>query len=73
MKLNERDLEIIKKVSEITFNDYQIKEIEDEGYIDPYNLIIALEDLLYEYNKQEEQIENVKQALYQEGLDYLGW
>ena len=73
MKLTERDIEILETVQEITFTDYDIKKIEKEGYIDPYNLISALEDLLCEYDKIEEKIENVKQALHHEGLDYLGW
>lgn len=73
MKLTEKDIETLETIQGITFTDYDIKKIEKEGYIDPYNLITALEDLLYEYDKQTEQIENIKDVLRREGLEYLGW
>lgn len=73
MKLSKDDIETIEKVSKITLTNYEVKTIEDEGYIDPYNLINALEDLLCEVDNLEEKISDVKQALSREGLDYLRW
>ena len=73
MKLNKKEIEIIERVQEITLTDYGIKKIEEEGYIDTNNLIVALEDLLNETERLEEQIENYRYALHHEGLDYLGW
>lgn len=73
MKLNEYDMNVISKAESITLIDYQVRKFEDEGYVDPYNLISALEDLLCEIENLQEKIDNVKYALHHEGLDYLGW
>ena len=73
-KLHEKEIETIKKVSKITYTDY-----ETEGrFIPVENLMAAIEDLLIEldkaeekYNDLEEQLrENYKPISYAEQIDY---
>lgn len=73
MKLDEKDIAVIEKATEITLTDYEIKKIDNEGYIDPNNLVSAIDDLCMEVDYLEEKIRDVKNALHREGLDYLGW
>lgn len=73
MKINAHEMDIIDRVEKITLTDYQVRKFEDKGYVDPYNLMSAIEDLLNEVETLQEQIDNVKIALHHEGLDYLGW
>lgn len=73
-KLHEKEKETIKRVSEITYTDYEM-----EGkFIPVENLIAAIEDLLLEIGRLEEKIEdmerdieeNYKPISYAEQIDY---
>ena len=74
-KLNEKDLQIINKVSSITFTDYQI---DNQDYIEADNLVSAIIDLLYEVDYLKEKIEDIEadrdenwQPIpYKEQIDY---
>lgn len=66
MKVDESNYEILKKVSEITLTDYEIKWFNAEnidGYIESDNLFYMIEDLLYELNHLEEEFEDLKQDI----------
>ena len=60
LKLDKKDLEIVKKVSDITNTDYEL-----EGNMFPENsIIIAFEDLIERYGHLEEELEDLKQDLH---------
>ena len=55
-KLQEKEIEKIKRVSKITYTDYEI-----EGrFIPVENLMAAIEDLLIELDKAEEKLEELE-------------
>jgi hypothetical protein len=57
IKLTEKEREMLNKVMEITYTTY-----EPEGYfIKGENLIVALEDLLTEYEGLQEKYDDFKQ------------
>ena len=60
IELTEYEAKQIKKITEITLTDYDIKEIDDLFYIKTENLINALTDLKYEYGELEEELEDLK-------------
>ena len=73
-KLQEKEIEKIKRVSKITYTDYEI-----EGrFIPVENLMAAIEDLLIELDKAEEKLEelerdrdeNYKPISYAEQIGY---
>lgn len=58
--------DLIEKVMNITFTDYDVislynREKEKETYINIDNLLVALEDLLNEYNHLQEEYDDFKQ------------
>lgn len=58
--------ETLKKASEITLVDYDIKWYDAEnfeGQIDSDGLLSMIEDLIVEYHRKEEQLEDLKQDL----------
>lgn len=58
-KMNNKECNMIKKVSDITLTDYEtIGE-----FIPVESLISALFDMLYEYNREEERIEDLKNEI----------
>lgn len=64
MRIDEDNFEILKKVSEITGNDYQLywKDAENiDGYIDAYALFNMVNDLICEIDYLEEKIEDLEQ------------
>ena len=64
MRIDEDNFEILKKVSEITGNDYQLywKDAENiDGYIDSYALFNMVNDLICEIDYLEEKIEDLEQ------------
>ena len=69
MIIDEKKYEMLEKAQEITWCDYLsdakkfVKDDECCYYIEPNTLICAIEDLLYEIDKQKED--------YKEELEYL--
>ena len=58
-KLHEKEIETIKRVSKITYTDY-----ETEGRFIPIeNLMAAIEDLLIELDKAEEKYNDLEEQL----------
>lgn len=58
-ELSDKDLEKIKKISDITGTDYELK-----GNLVPVDsLIYALLDMLAEYTNKQEEIEDLKQDI----------
>ena len=58
-ELSDKDLEKIKKISDITGTDYELK-----GNLVPVDsLIYALLDMLTEYTNKQEEIEDLKQDI----------
>ena len=58
-KLNEKEKEIMEKVSNWTFTDYEL----EGDFIKTENLISAIEDLLVECEHQAECYEDLEQEL----------
>ena len=58
---NEKQMEVLTKVSEITGVDYD--GIEWGIDVTPDRLIEALEDMICEYHKKEEDLEDLKQNI----------
>ena len=56
-KLNEEELELMKRVSEATITNYFI---DNEGYIEIDSLMCAIDDLYREVDYQKEQYEDLK-------------
>jgi hypothetical protein len=54
-KLNDNEVAIIKDISKITFTDYKI----EGNLIEVDTLIGAIEDLLTEYHRKEEELEDL--------------
>lgn len=66
MIINEDNYETLKKVSDITLIDYDIKWLNaenTEGFIDCDNLLTMIEDLIVEYHNKEEEIDDLKQDI----------
>lgn len=66
MKVNESNYGVLKKVSDTTLVDYEIKWFDAEnidGYIESESLISMLEDLLGELEKEKEKYEDLKNDL----------
>lgn len=61
LKPNEKEMETLTKVSEITGVDYNGKEWNEDITIE--SLINALDDMIYEYHNKEEEIEDLKHDL----------
>lgn len=58
-KLNEKEKEIMQKVTDWTFTDYEL----EGNFIKVNNLISAIEDLLIECDHQAECYEDLKRDL----------
>lgn len=58
IKLTDSDKKMINEVKEITMERYNEVMVNDEWYIEEDNLIYALEDLLCEYGKIKEDLDN---------------
>ena len=56
-KLNEEELELMKRVSKTTITNYFI---DNEGYIEIDSLMCAIDDLYREVDYQKEQYEDLK-------------
>lgn len=59
MIIDKKEYEVLKRVSEITSTDYNIKWFDKEnieGYIDSYSLFSMVEDMLGEVEKLSEDI-----------------
>lgn len=54
--LNEKELERINEISDITGVDYELKN----NLIPVDSLMAALEDMLYEYHHKEEELEDLQ-------------
>lgn len=53
--LNDNEVAIIKDISKITFADYEI----EANHIPVDNLMVVIEDLLTEYHRKEEELEDL--------------
>ena len=59
LELSDKDKEIIERISKITGVDYELK-----GNLVPIDsLVYALLDMLYEYDRKEEELEDLKQDI----------
>ena len=56
-KLNEEELELMKRVSKTTITNYFI---DNKGYIEIDSLMCAIDDLYREVDYQKEQYEDLK-------------
>ena len=66
MRITPDNYEILEKASDITLVDYGIKWFDAEnyeGYIDSEGLLSMIEDLIVEYHRKEEEIEELKQDI----------
>lgn len=66
MKVNESNYETLQKASDITLVDYDIKWFDAEnidGYIDSDGLLEMIKDLVVEYNRKEEEVEELKKEI----------
>ena len=66
MRVTPDNYEILKNASDITLVDYDIKWFDAEnfaGQIDSDGLLSMIEDLIVEYHRKEEQLEDLKQDL----------
>lgn len=59
LKPNEKQMEILSKVSEITNTDYNGLQWNQD--ITPDSLLEALADMIYEYHNLEEELQDHKQ------------
>lgn len=58
-KLSEKEQEIVKKISKITFEDYEVLG----DFIPVTSLFSMAEDMLYEYDNLEEKYNDLEQDL----------
>ena len=63
-KLTEKEQEMLKEISDITFSDYEVSD-----FIPVDNLLIALEELLYHYHNIQEELEDEKNRQLEEMED----
>lgn len=59
MMLTDTELERVKRVSEITFTDYEVQG----NFISGDTLLAALEDLLVSYDAKEEEIQDLHKEI----------
>lgn len=67
MKVDESTFETLERVSKITFTDYEIKWFDAEnidGYISSDSLFSMVEDLIYEIDRLQEEIEDMEQDIH---------
>lgn len=58
-ELTDEDLEKLEKIAEVTGVDYELR-----GKLVPIDsLIYALKDMLYEYHKKEEELDDLKEDI----------
>lgn len=66
MRVDVSNFETLKRASEITLTDYNIRWFDAEnieGYIDGEDLLSIIDDLIYEVDRLEEQIEDIKEDI----------
>lgn len=66
MRINENNYSTLKRASEITGEDYDIKWFDAEnfdGYIDTDELISIIDDLIYEVGRLEERLEDLEEDI----------
>ena len=66
MKVNEDNYDILRKAEKITGVDSDIRWFDAEnidGYIDEENLLSIIKDLIVEYHRKEEQLDDLEQDL----------
>lgn len=66
MIIDKKEYEVLKKVSEITLTDYNIKWFDKEnieGYIDSYSLFSMVEDMLGEVEKLSDDISDLERDI----------
>ena len=64
MKIDENKYYILKNAIDITLVNYDIKWFDAEnidGYIDSEELLSIIQDLVVEYHKKEEELEELKE------------
>ena len=74
MKVDESNFDILKKASDITYTDYDIKWFDAEnikGYIDTDCLLSMIEDLICEVEYQKERYEDLERDL-KENYKWVG-
>lgn len=59
MELNEKQLDLYKRIQQITFTDYELKANE----LKPESIWNMVEDLFYEIEHLEEELEDIKQDI----------
>jgi hypothetical protein len=69
MIVNKKEYEILKEISKITLTDYNITLVEQDKYWVPENSVMnIIEDLKYEYDHIEEELEDCK-SNYNDQID----
>lgn len=66
MKVDESNFDLLKKASDITYTDYEIKWFDAEninGYIETDCLLSMIEDLILEVEHQKELYEGLQQDI----------
>ena len=66
MKVDESNYETLEKASKMTGTDYEIKWFDAEnidGYIDGETMLCMIEDLIYEIDRLQEEIEDIEQDI----------
>lgn len=66
MRVDESNFEILKKASDITGVDYEIRWFDAEnieGYIDSEGLLTIIEDLIVCVHKKEEELEDLEEDI----------
>ena len=67
MRVDESNFETLDKASKITGTDYEIKwfDAKDiDGYIDGDTMLCIIEDLMYEIDRLQEEIEDMEQDIH---------
>lgn len=69
MVVNKKEYEVLKEISKITLTDYNITLVEQDKYWVPENSVMnIIEDLKYEYDHIEEELEDAK-SNYNDQID----
>ncbi len=66
MKVDESNFDLLKKVSDITYTDYEIQWFDAEnikGYIETDSLLSMIEDLICEVNNLQEKYEDLERDI----------
>lgn len=58
-KLNQNEIDLIKKVEKVTITDYEIKN----EFIPVSSMLSIIDDLLYEVNRLQEQVEDLEENI----------